>query len=133
MNTKKFLITSIFLLLAFFSNAQGSTTTDWGWSWRDSAIVPETGKAQYTSFIRNDFPYPPKPRNMWELGVGAGVSYVAGDVRGNAGFGGTISLRKALDHTFSVRASFTSLLNSGSKRLWHSNWPGSLQEPNAST
>jgi len=50
---------------------------------------------------------------MWELGIGAGVTYIAGDVKGNAGFGGIVSLRKAIDHMWSIRASLTGLLNSG--------------------
>jgi OOP family OmpA-OmpF porin len=115
MSNRKLLLLSCFLLFAFFSNAQSSTSSeDWGWSWRDSAIVPITSMEQYNRFVNNDFPYPPKPRNMWELGLGAGVSYIAGDVRGHVGFGGTITLRKAIDHTFSVRAGLTGLLNSGS-------------------
>jgi OOP family OmpA-OmpF porin len=114
MSNRKLLILSFFLLCAFFTNAQTTTTDDWGWSWRDSAVVPVSGMEQYSRFINNDFPYPPKPRNMWELGIGAGVSYIAGDVRGNVGFGGTITLRKAIDHTFSIRAGLTGLLNSGS-------------------
>lgn len=113
MSTRKLLTLSLFLLAAFFGNAQTSST-DWGWSWKDSSIVPLSGREQYSRFITNDYPYPPKPKNMWELGIGAGVSYIAGDVHGNAGFGGIISLRKALDHVFSIRASMTGLLNSGS-------------------
>lgn len=114
MSNRKSLLLSFFLLFAFFANAQSTSSTDeWGWSWRDSAIVPASGKEQYTRFINNDYPYPSKPRNMWELGFGAGVSYVSGDVNANAGFGGTITLRKALDHTFSIRMGLTGQLNSG--------------------
>src|SRR5471030_458527 len=113
MSTRKLLSLTLFLLVAFCSHAQTSTSSEWGWSWRDSSIVPASEMDQYGRFIRNDYPYPPKPRNMWEFGIGAGVTYIAGDVHGNAGFGGIISLRKALDHTFSLRASLTGLLNSG--------------------
>jgi OOP family OmpA-OmpF porin len=114
MSTRKFLILSLFLFVAFFSNAQSSTTAeDWGWSWRDTSVVPASGMEQHVRFLNNDYPYPAKPRNMWELGIGVGVTYIAGDVNGKAGFGGTISFRKALDHTFSIRAGLTGLLNSG--------------------
>src|SRR6478735_6510597 len=114
MSTRKFLILSLFLFAAFFSNAQSTTTAeDWGWSWRDTSVVPASGMEQHVRFLNNDYPYPAKPRNMWELGIGVGATYIAGDVRGKAGFGGTISFRKALDHTFSIRAGLTGLLNSG--------------------
>ena len=119
MRTLKFLTVSLFLLITFFSNAQStSTTNDLGWSWKDSSIIPASGKEQFVSFLSNNYPYPPKPRNMWELGFGAGVTYIAGDVRGNAGFGGIISLRKAIDHLWSIRASLTGLLNSGSPSVY---------------
>jgi len=119
MRTLKILFLTLFLLPAFFSNAQSSmNSNELGWSWRDSSIIPASGKAQFVRFMSNDYPYPPKPRNMWELGLGAGVSYVAGDVRANAGFGGTISLRKALDHMWSIRASLTGMLNSGGPSVY---------------
>ena len=88
MSTRKLLLLSCFLLFAFVSNAQsmGSMSNDWGWSWRDSAIVPAAGKEQFTRFVNNDYPYPPKPRNMWELGFGAGVAWLTGDVNGKPGF-----------------------------------------------
>ncbi len=115
MSNRKLLLSFCFMLFAFFSNAQSSTTSDdWGWSWRDSAIVPAAGREQFTRFINNDYPYPPRPRSMWELGFGAGVSWITGDVNGKPGFGGTITLRHALDHTFSLRAGLTGMLNSGS-------------------
>jgi outer membrane protein OmpA-like peptidoglycan-associated protein len=120
MSIRKLLILSFFLACACYTNAQTTSTMsdDWGWSWRDSAVVRANGKEQYVRFINNDFPYPPKPRSMWELGFGAGVTYIAGDVKGNAGFGGTITVRKAIDHTFSIRAGLTGMLNSGSPNAY---------------
>lgn len=120
MSNRKLLLLSCFMLFAFFSNAQstGSSSEDWGWSWRDSAIVPASSMEQYTRFINNDYPYPPKPRNMWELGFGAGASWITGDVKGNVGFGGTVSLRKAIDHTFSIRAGLTGMWNTGTPNAY---------------
>jgi OOP family OmpA-OmpF porin len=119
MSNRKLLLLSCFLLFAFFSNAQStSSTDDWGWSWRDSAIVPVKSMEQYNRFIANDYPFPPKPRNMWELGFGAGYSYVSGDVNSKAGYGGTITLRKAIDHTFSIRTGLTGLWNFGSPNAY---------------
>ncbi len=44
------------------------------------------------------------PNNQTELGVNAGLSYLLGDLVAKPGIGIGLSLRKALDYTFSVRA-----------------------------
>lgn len=51
--------------------------------------------------------YPPKPKNMWELGIGLGNYFINGDVDACIpGFGGAIHLRKALYYAFSIRLDF---------------------------
>ncbi len=44
-----------------------------------------------------------KPKNMWEAGISVGHSALTGDVDWKSDFGIGLSLRKALDYTFSVR------------------------------
>jgi len=44
-----------------------------------------------------------KPKNLWEAGVSVGHSILTGDVDWKSDFGIGLSLRKALDYTFSVR------------------------------
>ncbi len=100
-------------LLVVFVQTIGvaQSTNTWGWNWKDSSLVPTNKKAQYYEFLNNQYPYPPKPRNQWELGVSVGNSYIIGDrALGsgyNGGIAGSLSLRKALDHTFSLRGSYT--------------------------
>ncbi len=43
------------------------------------------------------------PNNQTELGIHAGLSYLIGDLASKPGAGAGISIRKALDYTFSVR------------------------------
>ncbi len=43
------------------------------------------------------------PKDMLELGMHGGVFFVAGDVTPEAGFGGGLHFRKALDYVFSLR------------------------------
>lgn len=114
MASKKYTLLAI--VLVFFqltSNAQ--TKTDWGWDWKDSSKVPTKSIPQYNEFLNNQFPYPPKPRNAWELGLSVGTGVIVGDrplfvknASGNRYDGGIvagISLRKAIGHVFSVRGS----------------------------
>ncbi len=43
------------------------------------------------------------PKDMFELGLHGGYLFVAGDISQQPGFGGGISLRKAMDYIFSIR------------------------------
>lgn len=53
--------------------------------------------------------YPAKPKNMWELGIHAGTSFVSGDVEAPfpAGYGVGLHLRKAVNYTLSFRLDAT--------------------------
>ena len=44
-----------------------------------------------------------KPKNLWELGINVGHNILTGDVDWKSDFGVGLSLRKALDYTFSIR------------------------------
>ncbi|MFY7901213.1 MAG: hypothetical protein ACOVNY_13575 [Chitinophagaceae bacterium] len=96
------------LLAAFlvFQAAAFAQSTDWGWDWKDSSKVPVKSMPQYNEFLQNKYPYPPKPRNAWEFGVAAGYAAITGDVKSRPGFGGALTLRKAINHTFSVRLGY---------------------------
>jgi OOP family OmpA-OmpF porin len=120
MASKKYitLIACMFVLFQTYSYAQSST--DYGWDWKDSSKVATKHIPQYNEFLNNQYPYPARPRDQWELGIFAGHTFIIGDVpltfssqdvtgfsRG-ANVGGFVvgaSLRKSLNHTFSLRAS----------------------------
>ncbi|HEY1199348.1 MAG TPA: hypothetical protein VGE79_00130, partial [Niastella sp.] len=50
---------------------------------------------------------------MWEIGFHGGYHFIRGDVDAKPGFGGGISVRKSLGHTFSVRAEYTGSFDRG--------------------
>jgi OOP family OmpA-OmpF porin len=99
-------------LISLFSSAafgQG----DAGYDWRDSSKISTKNLPQHTEFLNNNYPYPAKPRSMWELGFSAGNSMILGDIKSKADLGGSISLRKALSHVFSVRGGYYGSYNQG--------------------
>jgi OOP family OmpA-OmpF porin len=100
-------------LISLFSSAAFSQQSDAGYDWRDSSKVPTKLLPQHSEFLNNQYPYPAKPRDQWELGFAGGYSFVYGDVSPRPGFGGQISLRKSLGHVFSVRGAYTGTFNYG--------------------
>ena len=119
MASKKYLLLTAALVVFFQTISLAQTpTTDWGWNWKDSSKVATKNIPQYNEFLNNQFPYPARPRDQWELGLSVGHSLIVGDVpisfssttsggfsRGAyvGGVVGGISLRKSLGHVFSVR------------------------------
>jgi OOP family OmpA-OmpF porin len=111
MASKKYtLVVALVVLIQTIGMAQ----TDWGWDWKDTSKIAVKNLPQHNEFLNNQYPYPAMPRNQWELGFGVGYAQVNGDVKSKGGFGGTVTLRKALNNTFSIRAGLTGLITSGS-------------------
>lgn len=100
-----------------------TTTTTTSWTNRDMTYrggsydvldtnyVPAYRMDQHRRFLNNEYNFPAKPRNMWEIGVGAGLYNVSGDVptlmlweRGGYGFHAHI--RKAWGYMFSTRLQY---------------------------
>lgn len=70
----------------------------------DSSVVPAKRLPQHTEFMANNYAFPAKPRNQWELGIKLGAFSIAGDVRSVfPGFGAGLHVRKALGYIFSLR------------------------------
>lgn len=51
--------------------------------------------------------YPARPKDAWELSVHSGYAFTAADIDARPGWGAGLSARKALNHTFSIRAGYT--------------------------
>lgn len=70
------------------------------------------------------------PKDMWEFGINVGHSFVSGDVDFKPGFGGGLSLRKSLDHVFSLRGDANYSAVSGERdggdayQSYKTNWMG---------
>ncbi|WP_225979959.1 OmpA family protein [Pseudobacter ginsenosidimutans] len=56
--------------------------------------------------MANNYAFPAKPRNKWEIGVKGGYATISGDVRSRPGWGAGLHVRKALGYVFSLRADF---------------------------
>lgn len=101
MASKKYVsFLSLLLLLSAASQAQLGGTYDV----QDSSVVPSKRLPQHTEFMANNYPYPAKPRNQWEIGLQAGAFSISGDVRNRfPGLGLALHARKALGYVFSLR------------------------------
>jgi OmpA-OmpF porin, OOP family len=109
MASKKYILAAALIVLI---QTVGLAQTDWGWDWKDTSKVSVKNMPQNNEFLNNQYPYPAKPRNQWELGIGLGTGNVIGDVTGKLGFGANITLRKALSNVFSIRAGYEGILAS---------------------
>jgi OmpA-OmpF porin, OOP family len=79
----------------------------------DSTKVPASRQAQQNNFANHQYDFPAKPRDMWELGFAGGLHVINGTIPARPGFAGSISLRKSLGHTFSLRAEYTGSIDKG--------------------
>lgn len=93
-------------LISLFSSAAFAQQSDAGYDWRDSSKIATRNLPQQSEFLNNQYPYPAKPKNMWELGFAGGNNMIIGDIKAKADIGGAITLRKAISHTFSIRAGY---------------------------
>jgi OmpA-OmpF porin, OOP family len=123
MASKKYLLLGgAMLLAASASFAQVTPVFDA----LDSTKVPAKRQAQQNNFSNHQYDFPAKPRDMWELGFHGGLHLINGTVPARPGFGGGISLRKSLGHTFSIRGEYTGSFDKGQDyRLRPANLQGS--------
>jgi OOP family OmpA-OmpF porin len=115
MASKKYILV---LALIVLIQSVGLAQTDWGWDWKDTSKIAVKHLPQHNEFLNNQYPYPARPRDQWELGFGVGYATVVGDVKSKAGVGGTVSLRKSLNNTFSIRTSLTGLWPTGAPNAY---------------
>lgn len=100
MASKKY--TSLIALLCLvFSSAYAQIGGTYDVS--DSSYVPAKGQPQHSQFLANDYPFPAKPRNQWELGIKGGLFNVSGDVKALPSWGAGLHVRKAVGYVFSIR------------------------------
>jgi hypothetical protein len=77
----------------------------------DSAYYPKHRLKQFKRYMEHQEAFPPKPRNMWEAGIGFGLYNVIGNVptlmlwhKGGGGI--NVNVRKSLGYIFSMRAQY---------------------------
>jgi OmpA-OmpF porin, OOP family len=104
MASKKY--TLLALLISFAVSgafAQLAGTIDY----MDSSKYNAKKLAQYNEWANGlpSSPFPPKPRDAWQVGIFGGYAGIFGDVRTATGWGVGVSARKAIGYTVSVRPS----------------------------
>lgn len=72
----------------------------------DTTVIPSHSDKQYQKFEEGNYPFAPKPKNLWEVGVGAGTFFVSGDVKAQLGYGFSAHVRKSLGYTLSLEGLF---------------------------
>lgn len=112
------------------------------YDWKDSSLVPKNGKSQHSEFLQNQYPFPAKPRNQWEVGLSVGNVAISGDVNARIpqiGWGAHV--RKAFGYIFSARLAYSGGIakgmnwnpayNYGKNTAWKSNYiaPINVQSP----
>lgn len=95
----------------------------------DSSYYSGKRLKQYRSYMNHQTVYPPRPNNMWEIGVNVGMSNVIGDVTSKSVFtakkatnamGWGLTVRKALGYFFSLRAEYIHAVANGMDYRVHS-------------
>src|SRR5436190_24017316 len=98
---------TLLALAGLIATASFGQKNDASYGWvLDSSKRSVKNMPQQNEFMNNTYPYPAKPRSMWELGISGGPSFIIGDIDPKIGIGGGLSIRKALGHVFSVRGSW---------------------------
>lgn len=106
MSSKKYTLLLGFIAL-MFTSVSAQETPAGGYDWRDSSLIPVSRAGQHNEFMNNQYYYPAKPRNQWEVGVKVGNFAIAGDVPTllpNLGFGAHV--RKSFGYLFSLRLEY---------------------------
>ena len=123
-NIKYLLLAGVCSMMALqpaFAQESGSSGAQWsgrdmtyrGQSYDvlDSSYVPKSRMDQQRKYLNHQYAFPAKPRNMWEIGVGAGLYNIAGDVPTlmlwqKGGYGFHAHVRKAWGYTLSTRLQY---------------------------
>jgi outer membrane protein OmpA-like peptidoglycan-associated protein/opacity protein-like surface antigen len=110
------LLTGLFALLntCLFAQDPSATSANSSYDWRDSSLIPSRRLGQHNEFLNNQYNFPAKPRNQWEVGVKVGTFNIFGDVPSQfptPGFG--VHVRKSLGYLISLRAEYIYGMASG--------------------
>lgn len=115
---KNKLILAVLLVTGLSATAQ--LNKDFGWDFKDSSKIPAKRMPQFNEFMRNQYPYPAKPRDMYEVGVGLGFAYMFSDLdsrfggmQGLPNLGVSLHVRKSLSPTWSVRLAYVGSQTTG--------------------
>jgi len=103
MNKKLYLALSILLMCMFnFDSASAQISVDP----TDDKYVIKKHKTQHTEWKEGKNQFPGRPRDMWQIGIGAGSFLVSGDVKPAFGWGASLHVRKSIGYVFSLKLEY---------------------------
>lgn len=104
-----FTVFTVLLMGAYTLTAQNTNGSE------ESSTTASSPSQVNTQWENGDYTFPPRPKDMWELGVNLGHSFVSGDVETSmlSGFGAGLHVRKAVNYLFSVRVGVSYLTARG--------------------
>ncbi len=82
-----------------------------GYDIMDSTYYPKFRQKQLKKYLDHQEAFPPKPQNMWEVGIGGGTFNVLGDIPSlmlwqKGGGGINLNVRKSIGYMFSMRLQY---------------------------
>lgn len=105
MASKKY--TLLIGLLCLIATASFGQVGSGGYNWKDTSLIPKKRLPQHQEFLNNNYAFPAKPRNQWEIGISAGAVTLSSDVSAKfPTLGVGVAVRKALGYVFSIRAEY---------------------------
>ena len=104
-----FTVFTVLLMGAYTLTAQNTNGSE------ESSTTASSRSQVNAQWENGDYTFPPRPKDMWELGVNLGHSFVSGDVETSmlSGFGAGLHVRKAVNYLFSVRVGVSYLTARG--------------------
>lgn len=101
--TRKFNLLGLAFLVAFLlapgtSEAQVDPT--------DENVIKPSQAERHSKWEKGTEQFPGRPRDMWQLGIGAGSFLISGDVKPQFGWGASLHARKSLGYVLSLRGEY---------------------------
>ena len=72
----------------------------------EDSYIREKDKETHQQWRKGEQPFPAKPRDMWQVGVGVGSFLVSGDVKSQFGWGTGLHFRKSLGYILSLKMEY---------------------------
>jgi hypothetical protein len=116
MSSKKY---KLLMAILIFMGSSVFAQMDKSYDVKDSSVIPSKRLPQYNEFWNNQYNFPAKPRNMWEIGASLSTIGVSGDVPSKypvlPSF--EVHVRKALGYIFSLRLQYVNGIAEGQSWL----------------
>src|ERR1700761_310087 len=111
MSSKKY---KLLLGILMFMGSSVFAQMDKSYDVKDSSVIPSKRMTQYNEFWNNQYNFPAKPRNMWEVGASLGSFTESSDVSSKLPtLGFEVHVRKALGYLFSLRLQYANGIAEG--------------------